>query len=550
MIASSHGDHRCLQVRPAPPRRRTQEHDREAAGPSTSRSRNGCVTCKKRHVRCDERKPACFRCEKAGLDCQGYSSKAESSARAARQTAARLILPAAKDRQEESAPVLIAPTPSGCQFRGVEVTYFDVFRHEVVYDILSTGYKDFWNRAMVRTGLEIDYVRHSILALGALSLSVNENANNQAFPTRNWNSTPSPGLHYNAALRHHVKALALFGQSMARKRNAVHPQVFILITILFVAFEYLHGNNSAAIGLINSGFLLLAERSPAIEPKSLPTDVVSIDLEGPDNIEDAPGTFARFGIVSLLTPFVPLNTRIAAFGGGSFRSRMPDINVDTEKLFELWRDFVFALTKFAANIEFVSTHSGMVSGLLPKSGELIKNEDIPQRIADEMREIALWKEVMSHHCHIQTDPVVSRWLNIAKVQLLGIECITNDVTGVGPPDYAGFLGACEVLQRDFPPDLQSRLTYDGIVNILMNVVFWSQDRDICRRALETAQAYTVAHLDRERVAWIRRSVRHLAESPETWQPRSDWIGAGCQSPDVPLKTAAVYSLTRIMCQRG
>ncbi|KAK8017429.1 hypothetical protein PG993_013755 [Apiospora rasikravindrae] len=530
MIGSSHGDHRLLQVRPAPPRKRTQERNRESAGPPTSRSRNGCVTCKKRHVRCDERKPACFRCEKAGAICQGYSSKAELSARAARQTAARPILPAAQHRREPT-PALLA-SPSACPFQGVEVTYFDVFRHEVVYDILSTGYKDFWNRALVRNGLEIDYIRHSILALGALSLSVNENANNQAYPTRDWNSTPSPGLHYNAALHHHVKALALFGRSLSsRKRNAVHPRVIILVTILFVAFEYLHGNNSAAIGLINSGFLLLAQRSPEIEAGSPLTDVVSGDFEGADIIEDAPGTFARFGIVGLLTPFVPLETRIAAFGGGNFRSKMPDINTDPETLFSLWRDFVFALTKFSADIEFVSLHPEKGSEHLPKAREPIKSEDIPQRLADEMREISLWKKVLGHHCRTQTDPVVSRWLHIAKVQLLGIECITQDVTGVGgAPDYFCFLDECEALQRDFPPDLQSRLTYDGIINILMNAVFWSKDRGVCRRALETAQRYTVAHMDRERVGWIRRSLRQLVERPEAWMPRSDWIGAGVSEP--------------------
>ncbi|KAK8066959.1 hypothetical protein PG997_013706 [Apiospora hydei] len=432
--------------------------------------------------------------------------------------------------------------PRNVHFRGVEVTYFDVFRHEVVYDILSTGYKDFWNRALVRNGLEIDYIRHSILALGALSLSVNENANNEAYPTRDWNATPSPGLHYNAALHHHVKALALFGRSLSsRKRNAVHPRVIILVTILFVAFEYLHGNNLAAIGLINSGFLLLAQRSPATEAGSPLTDVVSGDFERAEIIEDAPGTFARFGIVGLLTPFVSLETRIAAFGGGNFRSKMPDINTDPETLFSLWRDFVFALTKFSADIEFVSLHPEKGSAREP-----IKSEDIPQRLADEMREISLWKKVIDHHCRTQTDPVVSRWLHIAKVQLLGIECITQDVTGAGgAPDYFFFLD-----DGDFPPDLQSRLTYDGIINILMNAVFWSQDRAVCRRALETAQRYTVAHLDRERVGWIRRSLRQLVERPEAWAPRSDWIGAGCQSPDVPLKTAAVYSLTRIMSKRG
>ncbi|KAK8215910.1 hypothetical protein IWZ01DRAFT_183241 [Phyllosticta capitalensis] len=32
----------------------------------------GCHTCRRRHVKCDERKPTCFRCERAGYVCQGY----------------------------------------------------------------------------------------------------------------------------------------------------------------------------------------------------------------------------------------------------------------------------------------------------------------------------------------------------------------------------------------------------------------------------------------------------------------------------------------------
>ncbi|KAI0149289.1 hypothetical protein BJ166DRAFT_60037 [Pestalotiopsis sp. NC0098] len=31
-----------------------------------------CATCKSRHIRCDERRPTCYRCEKAGYTCQGY----------------------------------------------------------------------------------------------------------------------------------------------------------------------------------------------------------------------------------------------------------------------------------------------------------------------------------------------------------------------------------------------------------------------------------------------------------------------------------------------
>ncbi|RAH75779.1 hypothetical protein BO86DRAFT_393978 [Aspergillus japonicus CBS 114.51] len=42
--------------------------------PTTQRSYSGCWTCRKRHVRCDERQPDCARCERAGFSCEGYAT--------------------------------------------------------------------------------------------------------------------------------------------------------------------------------------------------------------------------------------------------------------------------------------------------------------------------------------------------------------------------------------------------------------------------------------------------------------------------------------------
>ncbi|KAM0217653.1 hypothetical protein ACHAQI_001703 [Fusarium lateritium] len=39
------------------------------------RSRNGCTTCKRRHRKCDETKPACLECQKNKLQCDGYAIK-------------------------------------------------------------------------------------------------------------------------------------------------------------------------------------------------------------------------------------------------------------------------------------------------------------------------------------------------------------------------------------------------------------------------------------------------------------------------------------------
>ncbi len=36
---------------------------------------NGCNSCKKRKVKCDETRPKCKRCLKAGIDCTGYTTR-------------------------------------------------------------------------------------------------------------------------------------------------------------------------------------------------------------------------------------------------------------------------------------------------------------------------------------------------------------------------------------------------------------------------------------------------------------------------------------------
>jgi hypothetical protein len=37
------------------------------------KTRDGCLVCKKRRVKCDERKPTCIRCARSGLQCDGYA---------------------------------------------------------------------------------------------------------------------------------------------------------------------------------------------------------------------------------------------------------------------------------------------------------------------------------------------------------------------------------------------------------------------------------------------------------------------------------------------
>ncbi|KAJ4537653.1 hypothetical protein HRR80_003215 [Exophiala dermatitidis] len=40
--------------------------------PKQSKSRNGCMTCKKKRLKCDETKPSCVQCQKRSVECEGY----------------------------------------------------------------------------------------------------------------------------------------------------------------------------------------------------------------------------------------------------------------------------------------------------------------------------------------------------------------------------------------------------------------------------------------------------------------------------------------------
>ena len=48
-------------------------HNAGITKPKQSKSRNGCITCKGKRLKCDETKPLCEQCRKRNVQCGGYS---------------------------------------------------------------------------------------------------------------------------------------------------------------------------------------------------------------------------------------------------------------------------------------------------------------------------------------------------------------------------------------------------------------------------------------------------------------------------------------------
>ncbi|KAI1810981.1 hypothetical protein GGS20DRAFT_579453 [Poronia punctata] len=78
------------------------------------RSRNGCVTCKAKHIRCDERKPHCTFCLRHGETCR-YGADGRSSSAAATTSAGkgeeRPVVPSADRNTDQNIPHNIAADP-------------------------------------------------------------------------------------------------------------------------------------------------------------------------------------------------------------------------------------------------------------------------------------------------------------------------------------------------------------------------------------------------------------------------------------------------------
>lgn len=186
--------------------------------------RSGCLTCKQRRVKCDERMPFCFRCEKFGVQCDGYLRTGLSQAETAQsRTTNRPLIPRKRDASPFPEQVRKA------RFRNYdEMRYFRLFCEKTSLQL--SGYYDpiLWGRIVLQASEAEDSIRHAVISIGALDMtaammqdSKNENAK-----------------------EHHLFALKQYGEAirdmraMAQRQKEMHNlQHALVASILIICFE-------------------------------------------------------------------------------------------------------------------------------------------------------------------------------------------------------------------------------------------------------------------------------------------------------------------------
>ncbi|KAK9242857.1 hypothetical protein V1506DRAFT_546150 [Lipomyces tetrasporus] len=227
-----------------------------------SRSRNGCITCKIRRVKCDEEKPSCHRCRSAGRKCDGYGPPST-------------LAPSTTNNKTKDIRI-IQHTPQVTQgIRMWMLPSFDRLLTETEYSSLEFFHLQtvscFGTKAgdfLLRAAYHEPSIRLAAMALGSLHRIFLLEGYDQSRQQK----TQYALRQYNSAIR---QALNLFSRIPEGSTD-----VLLSICILFFCFESLQGHFKMAVQHVVSGLRILKQQESRCHAEGkdalLPSNIVRI----------------------------------------------------------------------------------------------------------------------------------------------------------------------------------------------------------------------------------------------------------------------------------
>ncbi|KAL4862974.1 hypothetical protein BDV12DRAFT_34790 [Aspergillus spectabilis] len=254
------------------------------------RSRNGCITCRIRRVKCDEERPHCRRCQSTGRRCDGYMPP-----------------PARQQPQQQAGPSemrIIQHTPQVTQpthlrmFPGVDTLLTeDEYRSLEFFNVQTASC--FGARAggwLLNAACQDPAIRLAAMALGTMHRVVLYH--NRTPPDDRLRGMQLALQQYNSAIRQGLKLFAGNGDGSA--------DGILSMCVLFFCFDSLQGHFRSALRHVGSGLRILAQRQLRGQPAEntlLPPDVIQslfaaleaqmLEIDGQSPLSDDNGRLVR-----------------------------------------------------------------------------------------------------------------------------------------------------------------------------------------------------------------------------------------------------------------
>ncbi|CEJ83189.1 hypothetical protein VHEMI03210 [[Torrubiella] hemipterigena] len=214
---------------------------------STLRTRTGCMTCRKRRIRCDETRPACLKCVAARWECDGYPTTAppQPLLHITSYAIPFQVVGSQKDRQM--------------------LHYFCV---QGSHDIAGFVGADFWTKTVLRESRDNRIIRAALVALSSLQLEYTTTSPTSGYATRAraYAATPETIIQYERAVRLLRKRLTSPASNTSMVKTA------IICSVLFCAFETALGQSHTAALHINNGLQMAASYRDSLTVSSIHSD--------------------------------------------------------------------------------------------------------------------------------------------------------------------------------------------------------------------------------------------------------------------------------------
>ncbi|KAJ5832916.1 hypothetical protein N7474_001227 [Penicillium riverlandense] len=225
-------------------------------GPRTARvkKRHGCMTCKARHVRCDEQKPACGQCTRTGRKCDGYNVNV--SQRQLRQN----VLDAYQRQRStcNSDSRMILPLGSA-----KEREYISLFSTRTSRAMMGFFSSKFWDYLLPQLSHYEPVVRHAVAAVGAAH--------------QQFRGLVPPGYTERFVLQQYNKSIRLLLEDLSAPRST-NLDLTLITCGLFVCLELLRGDYNRALDHIEAGLNILARPEPVTTSHSGDSQIVYNEL--------------------------------------------------------------------------------------------------------------------------------------------------------------------------------------------------------------------------------------------------------------------------------
>ncbi|KAL9471474.1 hypothetical protein ACSS6W_009415 [Trichoderma asperelloides] len=273
---------------------------------SNPKVKTGCLNCKQRRIKCDEKRPSCSQCIRSKKECVGYpppSRTARSAAADVRiapkplappsagmprlqpaptggmagmagaSTTASLLLtghtillpPRRANRRKRQAnpavaggamPLLYEPSHS-LALMHTESLYFDLFRVQTASELSGYFNMNFWTQRLLQECHFEPSIRHAVVALGALYKTLEQSCEPDSAPLPGAMSRmESVMCHWQVAVRKYSEAcnamLLLSGDKISTNKTR------LMASVLLACFDSFIGDHRQAIVQIQTGLRLLA----------------------------------------------------------------------------------------------------------------------------------------------------------------------------------------------------------------------------------------------------------------------------------------------------